>query len=302
MKIRLLYFIAILFAPAILNAQVTEDAKYTPKAFLNANILEYKFGGEFDGFVVGLDPVINLNSRLKLHGWFDMALLDGKYNLRDVMDNDNKIKKYRKAGFGIMLKLFEFHGSKNIKFILSMHDEGNYRVTRYVDQEMPYRQQIALRTGIENFRFIAEPNKRNATMIDNGVSEIEYLVTPQRQIIWYEGISNWHMNCFYAGLSSNQIFSAKVENSYGSGTMARFMSIYADVLLPLSVNVEDVMLNGVKYKVTDAYKKNSLGARFGVSTTGFLYSKIEAGVLPGLKGGWFFNSAIGYTFKVGKRE
>ena len=297
-NLKLLITSAVILMTISLKAQVTESPAYTPKLFLNTNILEYKLGAQFDGFTFGLDPVYNLNDRLKINGWLDIPLLDGKIKFKELSDNDNDIKKYSKIGAGVIYSVFEQKGTKTIKFILSVTTQGNQRITRYVEEEVPFKRQYGIRAGIERFRYIAVPNEKNATV----VNDLVYLNTPQRQLTEYEGIANWHMNCLYAGISRNDVYSVMVKNSYGTGTMARYMDWYADVLLPVTLSVDDVKLGNSTIPVTNSFKKNPLGFRVGVSTVGFIYVKIETGAMPGIKSGFFFNTALGYTFKVLKQK
>ncbi len=284
------------------KSQVTEDFKYTSYLFLNFNALEYKLGNHIDGFTYGFDPVVNVNKKLRINLWFDGPWLTSYRKMPDLNENQNELKKYRKIGFGINLALFEKKEFKSINFIIRSYSEGDKIVTEYTKEISPLNIQFAIRSGIENYRYIAEPNKRNADLINDGISDVVYLKTPANQIIWYQGYTNWTMNCLYLGFCMNRVYSSKVENSFGSGIMARYLTWYGDFLMPVSLKTDDIKLNNNTIDVQDAFKKNNFGFRLGVQTAGWTYVKIETGVLPGIKSGFFFNSSLGFTFKVLKRK
>lgn len=301
LKLIPLIIICLLFSPVSLIAQTYKfDYNQTPRLCVNLKFLDAKFGGQYNGLGVGIEPVVNMGKNLRLLACFDLPYIDGKYKtMNSSRNNTNELKKFYKLGAAAEFAVVNWTDYSNEKVTLREEDAGGGWRRRYYESVLvEYRNQIALRGGLEQFRYILELNRYNAEMKDGD----PILMINNRRLSEYDAVANWKLNSLYFGLSYSKVFSSFVEVSGKSARFSETFTWYADYILPLSSAIETLKLGGNEYDLNPFVKKSNWGIKVGVMRTTEGFVKIEAGIMPGVKAGYYIDMGLGYPLKLLKRK
>jgi hypothetical protein len=299
----LLLVFTILLANACLYAQTYDfDFSQTPYLYMNLKFLDTKFGGQYHGFGLGLEPVVNVNNRLRVSFCYDFPYIDGKYkSMNESRNSKNELKKFYKLGGGVDVGFIKWSDLSDESVTLKKENIGWGWFRRYYENVMVERQhQISFRGGLERFRYILELNKYNAQLKESDNSP--YIRIDNRNLSEYDAVANWNLSTFYAGLSYSRLFSSHVEVSKASADFNEILTIYADYILPLTANIDLLTLGASEYDLNPVVKKSNWGFKIGAMriTEGFV--KIEAGYMPGVKSGHYIDMSLGYPLKLLKRK
>ncbi|MBK7030431.1 MAG: hypothetical protein IPH45_15070 [Bacteroidales bacterium] len=299
-KTILLVLFALLASSNVFTQSFDFDYKQTPYLYLNLKILDTKFGGRYNGFGLGVEPVMNLHKRLRVSACYDFPYLDGKYKTMNThRNNDNELKKFYKLGLGAEFALINWTDLSSESVTIKEENIGwGWFRRHYVPVMVEYSKQITMRGGFENYRYILELNKYNAEMKD----ESPFIKIDNQRLSEYDAVANWKLNTFYAGLAFTRLYSSFVDVKRGKARFNEYLTWYADFVLPLSSNIETLKLSGSEYDLNPYVKKSDWGLRVGAMriTEGFV--KIEAGFQPGVKAGYYIDMSLGFPLKIAKRR
>jgi hypothetical protein len=286
---------------SLLYGQKAEyDFRQTPLLIMNLKFLDGKFGAQYHGLGLGIEPELYIKDRLRVKICYDHPVLDGKYStLEENRNSTNELKKFYKLGAGAEFAFLNWTRWSTEEVTVRKESlGGGWERKHYVNVDVQSRRQIAVRGGAERFRYILELSKHNAQLDDYTA----VLMIDNQRISEYDAVANWHLNALYLGLSYSSLYSSLVDVPQGKGRFRENFTWYADFIIPASANIETLVLGSKEIDLNPYVGKRDWGMRFGAVRTNEGFVKIEVGVLPGVKGGFWADMSLGYPLRLIKRK
>jgi len=252
------------------------------------------------------------------------ALFDfNKYTLNALPT----LKPQNSFELGIGLPYSSRIKNKEVRVNLSSSSSGGYTTTTYLNVPARIKRVSSLRGGLYHYRTSYDNEPFGDIVIDsvNMVASVQDYQPGVNQ--WEAFLSNVTVNGIYAGLSLTSIKNVQISSESdfrGIRSNSGFSMVYIDAIFAPFVNVGSYLhapnpgdawnlLTPGLYDLNDSYKKNRFGMRLGWTfNSGFagwknqrigLYSRMEGGIRPSIKGGGLYGLltvGIGFNGKIGK--
>jgi len=294
---------------------------------------------DFANLVIGLEPFYIDMSRMNFPIGYGVSMM---YTGKPIMLNASfqragyidfnqfsinatpTLKKHYALELGAAIPFVRKTVNKDIKVTLSESSSGGYTTTRYITVPGTIQRVTALRGGLYRSRNSFDNEKHGDIVLDSVVMVASVHDYQPGVNQWEAFFSNVTVTALYAGISftgtsnlriSSSDFSgtrsnAKVNQVYIDGFFAPFVDLGSYIHTP-SGDGFDLLPMGA-YDLNDAYRKNRLGFRIGWASNNCfngskrarigLYSRMEAGARPGIRGGgWYamLSVGLGINGKVG---